>query len=62
MDPTYTKIVLKNVEVTARVGLAAWERERPQRLVVNVELFAAPVDYLREVTSESIIDYCPIYG
>jgi dihydroneopterin aldolase len=61
MDPSYTKIVLKNVEVTARVGLAAWERERPQRLVVNVELFAAPVDYLREVTSESIIDYCPIY-
>jgi 7,8-dihydroneopterin aldolase/epimerase/oxygenase len=61
MVPAYTKILLKNVEVTARVGLAPWERERPQRLLINIELFAASEDYLRVVTSTSIIDYCPIY-
>lgn len=61
MIPAYTKILLKNVEVTTRIGLAPWERERPQRLLVNLELYAASEDYLRKVTSESIIDYCPIY-
>jgi dihydroneopterin aldolase len=59
-DP-YTKIVLQNVEVTTRVGLASWERERPQRLIVSLELFAASSDYLKDVTVDSIIDYCPIY-
>jgi 7,8-dihydroneopterin aldolase/epimerase/oxygenase len=61
MVPAYTKILLKNVEVTARVGLASWERERPQRLLVNIEFFAASDDYLRDVTNTSIIDYCPLY-
>jgi len=59
--PSYTKIVLRNVEVTVRIGLAAWERERPQRLVASVELYTASRDYLRDVTADSIIDYCPIY-
>jgi 7,8-dihydroneopterin aldolase/epimerase/oxygenase len=61
MTAAYTKILLQNVEVTASVGLAAWERVRPQRLVVNLELYAAPENYLREVTRESIIDYSPLY-
>jgi 7,8-dihydroneopterin aldolase/epimerase/oxygenase len=62
MEPTYTRLILQNVEVTARVGLASWERERPQRLLVNIELYAASRDYLREVTAASIIDYSPIYN
>jgi 7,8-dihydroneopterin aldolase/epimerase/oxygenase len=61
MEPAYTRLVLQNVEVTVRVGLAAWEREKPQRLLVNVELYAASEEYLWEVTVGSIIDYCPIY-
>jgi 7,8-dihydroneopterin aldolase/epimerase/oxygenase len=60
-EPAYTKLILQNVEVTVRVGLASWERERPQRLHVNIELYAASGDYLREVTAASIIDYSPIY-
>jgi 7,8-dihydroneopterin aldolase/epimerase/oxygenase len=61
MVPSYIKILLQNAEVTARIGLASWERERPQRLLVNIELYAESGDYLREVTSKSIIDYCPLY-
>jgi dihydroneopterin aldolase len=60
-DTAYTKIVLKDVEVSARVGLASWERERPQRLIVNVELYAEPKDYLGYVTPRSIIDYYKLY-
>jgi dihydroneopterin aldolase len=59
--PAYTKLVLRKVEVTTRIGLAAWERERPQRLVVNVELYASSSDYLRTVDANTIIDYCPVY-
>jgi dihydroneopterin aldolase len=62
LSPAYTKIVLQNVEVTTRIGLAAWERERPQRLLVSLELYAASGDYLRDVTADSIIDYCPLYA
>lgn len=62
MSPTYTRIILQNAEVTARVGLAPWERERSQRLIVNVELYALSQDYLTDVTIDSIIDYCPIYA
>ena len=61
MESAYSKIVLQNAEVTTRVGLASWERERPQRLLVNIELYAASEDYLQDVTAGSIIDYCPIY-
>lgn len=43
-DPTrsYQRIILRDVQVEAHVGLHAWERhaERPTRLLVNVEMFA----------------------
>jgi dihydroneopterin aldolase len=60
-SPPYTRIILQNVEVTARVGLAPWEQQRSQRLIVNIELYTASQDYLGDVTSDSIIDYCPLY-
>lgn len=60
-DPAHTKIVLRDVEVSVRVGLESWERERPQRLLVNVELYAESSDYLWCVTPNSIIDYRKIY-
>lgn len=36
------RVVLRDVAVDVRIGLHAWERhpERPQRLIVNVEMFA----------------------
>lgn len=61
MESRYTKIVLRDVEVSARVGLASWERETPQRLVANVELYAEAEDYLGRVQPATIIDYCRLY-
>jgi len=60
-SPGYTRIVLRNMEVTTRIGLAAWEHERSQRLLVSLELYAGSQNYLRDVTADSMIDYCPIY-
>jgi dihydroneopterin aldolase len=43
-DPAadYIRVVLRDVEVEAHVGLHPWERhpERPSRLLVSVEMFA----------------------
>lgn len=43
-DPAsdYIRVVLREVEVEAHVGLHPWERhpERPSRLLVSVEMFA----------------------
>ena len=38
----YVRVVLREVEVEAQVGLHPWERhpERPSRLLVSVEMFA----------------------
>lgn len=46
----YVRVILKDVQTEAQLGLHAWERhpERPTRLVVNVEMFAhdaAFIDY-----------------
>ena len=38
---SYRRIILRNVQVEAKVGLHPWEMhpERPARLIVNVEIF-----------------------
>lgn len=53
----YIRVVLRDVQVEARVGLHPWERhaERPTRLVVNVELFAPALP--AAATGEALIDY-----
>lgn len=38
----YTRVILRDISVEARIGIHPWERhaDRPSRLVVNVEMFA----------------------
>ena len=53
----YVRVVLRDVQTEAHVGLHPWERhpERPSRLVVNVEMFA-PSDG----PDDAFIDYDPL--
>ena len=54
------RVVLRDVQTEARVGLHAWERhdERPSRLIVNVEMFAnTAADGAHDT---AFIDYDPI--
>ena len=68
MEPTslpaasYIRVVLRDIETEAHVGLHPWERhpERPTRLIVNVEMFAPLVRPLTSESRESIVDYDPI--
>ena len=55
---SYVRVVLRDVQTEAHVGLHPWERhaERPTRLVVNVEMFAHH-DPARPDTPATIIDY-----
>src|SRR5580700_3528126 len=56
---SYIRVVLRDIETEAHVGLHPWERhpERPTRLVVNVEMFAPLVRPLSTESKDSIVDY-----
>jgi len=57
---SYIRVLLRDVEVEARVGIHPWERhpERPTRLIVNVELFAHLPPGAAEAPAEKpLIDY-----
>lgn len=58
----YRRIILRNVQVEARVGLHPWEMhpERPARLIVNVEMFVPLPDAAADETADTIVNYDPI--
>jgi dihydroneopterin aldolase len=59
---SYIRIILRDIETEALVGLHPWERypERPTRLIVNVEMFAPLVRPLSAESPDSIVDYDPV--
>jgi dihydroneopterin aldolase len=56
---SYRRIILRNVQVEAKVGLHPWEMhpERPTRLIVNVEMFVPLRPMPIEETAATIVDY-----
>ncbi len=56
------KIFLDSVEVALRIGIYPHEEERPQRALVDVELYADPALYLKGVNKDTIIDYAVFYN
>jgi dihydroneopterin aldolase len=59
---SYIRVVLRDIETEAHVGLHPWEKhpERPTRLIVNVEMFAPLVRPLSAESAGSILDYDPV--
>ena len=55
----YRRIILRNVQVEARVGLHPWEMhpERPTRLIINIEMFVPLKPAREEETAATIVDY-----
>jgi dihydroneopterin aldolase len=55
----YQRIVLRDVVTEVKLGLHPWERhdERPQRVVVNVELFAHLPGPFSGQGVEAVLDY-----
>jgi dihydroneopterin aldolase len=61
-DHDYLRVVLADVAVEVRCGLHPWEMhpERPNRVIVNVEMFARPLPEGARESRASLIDYDPI--
>ena len=59
---SYIRVVLRDIETEAHVGLHPWEQhpERPTRLIVNVEMFAPLRQPLSAETPDTMVDYDPI--
>ena len=58
---SHVKIFLDSVEVPLKIGILEREQDKPQRVVVDVALFADPATYLRKVNLDTIIDYGVVY-
>jgi dihydroneopterin aldolase len=54
----YVRMMIRDLVTEVRLGLHPWERhpEKPQRIVVNVELYAAPQSQKYEHVS-AVVDY-----
>ena len=59
---SHVKIFLDSVEVPLKIGIFPHEQDVPQRVVVDVELFANPETYLQTVNLDTIIDYGKVYN
>ena len=57
-DKGYVRMMIRDLVTEVRLGLHPWERhpEKPQRIVVNVELFAAPRNAKYKDVS-AVVDY-----
>jgi len=54
----YVRMMIRDLVTEVRLGLHPWERhpEKPQRIVVNVDLYAAPAKR-RAKSAAAIVDY-----
>jgi len=57
-DQGYVRMMIRDLVTEVRLGLHPWERhpEKPQRIVVNVELYAAPQTTQYKHVS-AVVDY-----
>ena len=58
-DPNrdHVRVILRDVHVEISIGLHPWEQLRPQRLVVNVELWAYAAPRYTAQDTSLIVDY-----
>lgn len=56
------KIFLDSIEVLLNIGIYPHEQNKPQRVIVDVALYADPDAYLKSVSLDTIIDYAIVYN
>ncbi len=59
----YARMMIRDLETHVRLGVHAHERypDKPQRIIVNVEMFADGRSHLKGEGLASVIDYDPIH-
>jgi 7,8-dihydroneopterin aldolase/epimerase/oxygenase len=53
----YVRMAITDFELALRLGIHDWEREAPQRILINIEMFARDVRKGPENGLESVVDY-----
>jgi dihydroneopterin aldolase len=53
----YVRMAITDFELSLRVGIHDWEREAPQRVLINIEMFARDGRQGPQNGLESVIDY-----
>ena len=55
----YVRLMIKDLRTEVRLGVHPWERhdEKPQRVIVNIEMFADDLPPRHEEGVSSIVDY-----
>ena len=59
----YARMMIRDLITEVRLGVHEWERhpDKPQRVIINVDMYADDRSHLKGVGLESVIDYDPIY-
>ena len=58
---SHVRIFLDSIEVPLKIGIYDHEQNTPQRVVVDAALFADMDQYLKVVSTDTIIDYSRLY-
>jgi dihydroneopterin aldolase len=57
LGPGFVRMMIRDVRLNIRIGVHPWEREAPQPVVVNVEMFARDRGRRSGEGLESVVDY-----
>jgi FolB domain-containing protein len=52
------KIIIKDIHARGIIGIRDWEREKPQEILINIELFT----HSRKPDTSDVIDECVDYS
>lgn len=60
----YARMMVRDLVVQVRLGVHAHERvpDKPQRIIVNVEMFSDGTSHLEGAGLASVVDYDPIHA
>jgi len=63
-DRGYARMMVRDLVINIRLGVHAHERvpDKPQRIIVNVEMFSDGKSHLESEGLASVVDYDPIHS
>ena len=54
------KVFIKNILARGIIGINEWERDKPQDILINIDLFTAPRNQAESDDANEIIDYSEV--
>ena len=57
LGPGYLRMILKDVRISMRLGVHAWEKNGPQPVIINVEMFTRDPGKLAADGVHAVVNY-----